>query len=98
MRFQLDTRGKLFSQRVVRHGHQLPREAVDAPALEAFKARLDRALGSLVQCMAGVGTGWSLRSLPTQTILLFYEIFFPSENKIAEPKLLGKNKLLLLTC
>ena len=27
---------------------QLPREAVDAPSLEAFKARLDGALGSLV--------------------------------------------------
>ena len=27
---------------------QLPGEAVDAPSLEAFKARLDGALGSLV--------------------------------------------------
>ena len=27
---------------------QLPREAVDAPSLEVFKARLDGALGSLV--------------------------------------------------
>jgi len=27
---------------------QLPREVVDAPSLEVFKARLDRALGSLV--------------------------------------------------
>jgi len=27
---------------------QLPREAVDAPFLEVFKARLDGALGSLV--------------------------------------------------
>ena len=26
---------------------QLPREAVDAPSLEVFKARLDGALGSL---------------------------------------------------
>jgi len=26
----------------------LPKEAVDAPSLEAFKARLDVALGSLV--------------------------------------------------
>lgn len=30
------------------HWHRLPREAVDAPALETFKARLDRALSSLV--------------------------------------------------
>jgi len=28
--------------------NRLPREAVDAPSLEAFKARLDVALGSLV--------------------------------------------------
>jgi len=27
---------------------QLPREAVDAPSLQAFKARLDVVLGSLV--------------------------------------------------
>ena len=27
---------------------QLPREVVDAPSLEVFKARLDGALGSLV--------------------------------------------------
>jgi len=30
------------------HWHRLPREAVDAPSLEAFKARLDGALGSLI--------------------------------------------------
>jgi len=34
--------------RVVRHWHRLPREAVDAPSLEAFKARLDGALSNLV--------------------------------------------------
>ena len=32
---------------VVRHWHRLPRETVDAPSLEVFKARLDGALGSL---------------------------------------------------
>jgi len=30
----------------------LPKEAVDAPSLEAFKARLDVALGSLVCWLA----------------------------------------------
>jgi len=30
------------------HWNRLPKEAVDAPSLEAFKARLDVALGSLV--------------------------------------------------
>ena len=35
-------------QRVVTHWNRLPKEAVDAPSLEAFKAKLDVALGSLV--------------------------------------------------
>ena len=30
------------------HWNRLPREVVDAPSLEAFRARLDVALGSLV--------------------------------------------------
>ncbi|KFQ27887.1 hypothetical protein N332_05729, partial [Mesitornis unicolor] len=47
-RFRLDIRKKFFTVRVVRHWHRLPREAVDAPSLEVFKARLDRALGNLV--------------------------------------------------
>ncbi|KFQ39819.1 hypothetical protein N332_06894, partial [Mesitornis unicolor] len=47
-RFILDIRKKFFTVRVVRHWHRLPREAVDAPSLEVFKARLDRALGNLV--------------------------------------------------
>ncbi|KFQ22496.1 hypothetical protein N332_10037, partial [Mesitornis unicolor] len=47
-RFKLDIRKKFFTVRVVRHWHRLPREAVDAPSLEVFKARLDRALGNLV--------------------------------------------------
>ncbi|KFQ31705.1 hypothetical protein N332_03488, partial [Mesitornis unicolor] len=47
-RFRLDIRKKFFTVRVVRHWHRLPREVVDAPSLEVFKARLDRALGNLV--------------------------------------------------
>jgi len=34
------------------HWNRLPKEAVDAPSLEAFKARLDVALGSLVCWLA----------------------------------------------
>jgi len=37
-----------FTMRVVRHWKRLPGEAVDAPSLEVFKARLDGALSSLV--------------------------------------------------
>ena len=44
----MDIRKKFFSQRVVTHWNRLPKEDLDAPSLEAFKARLDVALGSLV--------------------------------------------------
>ena len=47
-RFRLDIRRKFFTQRVVALWNRLPKEVVDAPSLEAFKARLDVALGSLV--------------------------------------------------
>ena len=44
----LDIRKKFFTQRAVMHWNRLPKEVVDGPSLEAFKARLDVALGSLV--------------------------------------------------
>ena len=47
-RFRLDMKRKFFTQRMVTHWNRLPKEVVDAPSLEAFKARLDVALGSLV--------------------------------------------------
>ena len=37
---------------MVTHWNRLPKEAVDAPSLEAFKARLDVALGSLLWWLA----------------------------------------------
>ena len=37
------------SVRVVRDWNRLPREVVDAPSLEVFKARLDEALSNLIQ-------------------------------------------------
>ena len=65
---------KFFPVRVVRPWPRMPREAVAAPSLAVFKARLDGALrtlgwwkGSLP--MAGGWTGWSLKPLATQTIL-----------------------------
>ncbi|KFZ53087.1 hypothetical protein N321_04379, partial [Antrostomus carolinensis] len=47
-RFSLDMRKKFFTVRVVRHWNRLPKEVVDAPSLEVFKARLDEALSNLV--------------------------------------------------
>ncbi|KFO82793.1 hypothetical protein N303_15258, partial [Cuculus canorus] len=47
-RFRLDIRRKFFTRGVVRHWNRSPREVVDAPSMEAFKARLDGALGSLI--------------------------------------------------
>ena len=50
---------KFFTQRVVTLG-RLPKEAVDAPSLEAFKARLDVALGSLVWWLVAHSRGLEL--------------------------------------
>ncbi|KFW07828.1 hypothetical protein N327_01742, partial [Fulmarus glacialis] len=47
-RFRLAIRKKFFTMRVVRHWNGLPRDVVDAPSLEAFKARSDGALSNLV--------------------------------------------------
>ncbi|KFW62828.1 hypothetical protein AS28_14801, partial [Pygoscelis adeliae] len=47
-RFRLDIRKKFFTMGVVRHWSRLPREVVDVPSLEVFKARLDGALSNLV--------------------------------------------------
>ncbi|KFO87729.1 hypothetical protein N320_00826, partial [Buceros rhinoceros silvestris] len=47
-RFRLAVRKKFFTLKVVRHWHRLPREVVDAPSLQVFKARLDGALSNLL--------------------------------------------------
>ena len=48
-RFRLDRGKKFFMMRVVRPWPRLPREVVNAPSLETLKARLDRALSTLIQ-------------------------------------------------
>ena len=46
-RFRLDITRKFCTRKAVKHWNRLPKEVLDAPSLEAFKARLDVALGSL---------------------------------------------------
>ncbi|KFV46918.1 hypothetical protein N341_12213, partial [Tyto alba] len=47
-RFRLDIRKKFLTVQVVRHWNRLPREVVDAPSLEALKAKMDEALSNLI--------------------------------------------------
>ena len=58
--------------------HRLPREAVDALSLAVPKARLDGALGSPVWeaslPIGGLGAGWALGSLTTQTTSWLYDL------------------------
>jgi len=60
-RLKLDVRRNFFTYRVVMHWNRLPKEAVDAPSLEAFKARLDVALGSLVWWLVTLHTAGGLK-------------------------------------
>jgi len=47
-RCRLGTRRKFFTQGVMKHWNSLIEEVLDAPSLDAFKAKLDVALSSLV--------------------------------------------------
>jgi len=40
--------------RVVKHWNGLPREVVEAPSLETFKPRVDRALSTLIQLVVSL--------------------------------------------
>ena len=74
-RFRLDIRKKLFSLRVLRHWHRLPREMVNAPSMETFEVRLDSALSTWWSCrcpcsLQGVGLGGLYGWLAVRLLLL----------------------------
>lgn len=72
-KFRLDVRWKFFTQSGEALA-QLPREAVDAPLQEAFKARMDGALGNLIRWVAALPTTGSWKQtnskVPVQSNLL----------------------------
>ena len=54
-RFRLDIKKNLFSERVMKNWHRLPREAVVSLSLELFKNRGDVALRDVVSRYGGDG-------------------------------------------
>jgi len=84
--FKLDIRKKLFTLRVVRHWHRLPREVVDAPSLETLSVRLDRALRTCwsrrCPCsLQGSWMGWPLRVLSNSNNYMILDDFSTENSK-----------------
>ena len=52
---------KPLTEGVVRHWNILPSDVVDAPLLETFKERLDKALGNLIYlwCLCALQGSWT---------------------------------------
>ena len=63
VRFCLDIRKNLSSERVVMHWHRLPREMVEPPSPEMFRKRADGHWVTWSVGMVWMGWGWTWRSL-----------------------------------
>ena len=79
-RFILDIRKKIFTQMVVRHWKKVVQRSCRCSIpgsvqgqLECGPGKFDLVRGILTHGR-GIGTRWFLRSLPTQTILWFYDL------------------------
>ena len=62
----------------MRHWKRLPREAVDAPSLQLFKARLNEALGNLIRWVASLPMEemLELAGVPFQSELFYDSLYF----------------------
>ncbi|RMC18045.1 hypothetical protein DUI87_04923 [Hirundo rustica rustica] len=47
-KYRLDIRKKLFMERIIKYGNNLPREVMKSPSLDVFKKRQDVALDAMV--------------------------------------------------
>ena len=79
--FRSDTRGNLFYSGGDEALAQLPNEAMGAPSLEAFKARLDGVLGSLSWWVAALPmagyqncVGFKVSSDPNHSVILWFTV------------------------
>lgn len=59
--------------RVVDHWHKLPSEVVDAPSLEPFKVRLDKAVSNLIQLDVSLPTAGRVAFEGSSQPKLFYD-------------------------
>jgi len=87
--------------RVVRHWHRLPTDVVDAPSLETFKARLDQALGNLMElwcpcALQGSLTRWPSEVPPNSEDSMILQLYFSETRLFYTTSGINKDKTSLL--